>query len=654
MAIDFQRVFERVPGNFLLLLPDGDFTIVGASDAYLRATFTERDAVVGRALFDAFPDNPADPTADGVANLRASLQRVLERREADRMPTQKYDVRRPESLGGGFVERFWAPVNAPVLGEDGRVELIIHRVENVTDTRRAEEEQRVRAAAESEKLRRIYHAALSNTPDLVYVFDLQHRFIYANEALLKMWGRTAEESVGRTCLDLGYEPWHAAMHDREIEQVVATRAPIRGEVPFTGTEGRRIYDYIFVPVVGPGGDVVAVAGTTRDVTERKAAEQAIGEQAERLREADRAKDEFLATLSHELRNPLAPLRNSLYLLRLGPQAAANPAPIHEMMERQLNHLVRLVDDLLEMSRISRGTLELRRELVEVGAVIRNAVETSSPLIKEGGHDLQVTTPYGALWVDGDPVRLAQILSNLLNNAAKYIEAGGQIEIGAVREGDSVAIRVRDDGPGIEPEMLPRLFDMFTRGARATRSGQNGLGIGLALARRLAQMHGGTLSVKNGERGGAEFTLRLALVQAHEAPASAPATDGPGFDGLRVLVIDDNRDAGESLAMILESLGAAVSVAHDGPGGLAAFPGHEPDVVLLDIGMPGMDGYEVARALRQRHPGSSAVIVALTGWGQDEDRRRAREAGFDHHLVKPVDILELRALLATLKVEVAGD
>jgi len=501
---------------------------------------------------------------------------------------------------------------------------ITERVRQRRDQRHAAERERL--VAESEHQRRVYETALSNTPDLVYIFDRDHRFVYANAALLRMWGKTPEEAVGRTCIELGYEPWHAEMHNREIDQVVATRAPIRGEVPFTGTTGRRVYDYIFVPVMGPDGEVIAVAGTTRDVTERQHAEQSIRDQAERLRESDRAKDEFLATLAHELRNPLAPLRNSLSLLELAGPPDARTAPIHQMMERQVNHLVRLVDDLLEMSRVSRGTFALRKEPVDVATVVRNAVETSEPLIRASGHRLELALPEPPLWLEGDPVRLAQILANLLNNAAKYTDDGGQISVHARRDAGSAVIAVRDNGVGIAADALPRMFAMFTRGARASARSQGGLGIGLALARRLAEMHGGTVDAWSAGPGqGSEFTLRLPLADAPAQPADAPAEDAPTLTPQRILVVDDNRDAADSLGMILQFLGADVRIAEDGPQALAVFADYDPAVVLLDIGMPGMDGYEVARTLRTRYPDRSTAIVALTGWGLADDRRRAQDA-----------------------------
>jgi PAS domain S-box-containing protein len=523
---------------------------------------------------------------------------------------------------------------------------------NVTEERQVQAE-RERLALDSARQRRMYETALNSTPDLIYVFDLQHRIIYANEALLRMWGVTEAYAYGRKLPELGYEPWHVAMHDREIEQVVATRAPIRGEVPFSGTNGRRVYDYIFAPVLGPDGAVVAVAGTTRDVTERQAAEQAMREQAERLVESDRAKDEFLATLSHELRNPLAPLRNSFELLRRLPGVDGKVATVHSMMERQVNHLVRLVDDLLEMSRISRGTLSLRDERVPLETVVRNAIETSEPLVQAARHTLTTDLPAEPLWLQGDPVRLAQILANLLNNAARYTDDGGTIVVRARREGEQAVISVRDNGMGIASDVMPRMFQMFSRGHRETGRHQGGLGIGLALSRRLAQMHNGSLdAASDGPGRGSEFTVRLPLAAPALVGEAAPDMTENRLARTRVLVVDDNHDAGDSLGQVLDMLGAEVRVARDGAEGIEAFAAHLPSVVLLDIGMPGLNGYDVAREIRTRFPEHPATLVALTGWGQEDDRRRAREAGFDHHLVKPAEIEALQQLLSS--IENGGD
>lgn len=370
--------------------------------------------------------------------------------------------------------------------------------------------------------------------------------------------------------------------------------------------------------------------------------QATEPSREAIREADRLKDEFLATLAHELRNPLAPLRSGLQLLRLR-EGDATAARIHEMMERQVTHLVRLVDDLLEMSRISRGTLELRKECIEMAAIVRNAIETSDHLIKENRHELSVLLPNEAIWVDGDPIRVAQIIANLLSNAAKYTAPGGHIVVQVRRDANAV-VSVRDNGAGISPEMLLRVFEMFNRGDR--RGDKDGLGIGLTVARRLVELHGGTIAARSeGPGTGSEFTVRLPLAR-NQAPASA--SESPPRASLmqqRILIVDDNPDAADSLSLLLESLGADVRVARGGPEALQALHEYEPAAVLLDIGMPGMDGYEVARAIHARCSGRPRpAIVAITGWGQPEDRRRARDAGFDHHLIKPVDINVLQELL----------
>jgi signal transduction histidine kinase/CheY-like chemotaxis protein len=366
----------------------------------------------------------------------------------------------------------------------------------------------------------------------------------------------------------------------------------------------------------------------------------------KLQEADRHKDEFLATLAHELRNPLAPLRNALHLLRAS--GGGGPAAIHEIMERQLNHLVRLVDDLLEVSRISRGALDLRKEQVDVGEIARNAVETSRPLIESGRHQLELDLPREPLWLEGDPVRLAQILSNLLNNAAKYTDPGGRIALSARRADGGVTISVRDNGPGIAPRALPQIFEMFNRGDRQSARHQGGLGIGLALSRRLAEMHGGSIQVKSDGAGqGAEFIVTLPVAAVQAPAVSAGPRASASMPSRRILVVEDNQDAAESLSMVLQFLGADVRVARDGPEALEAYESYDPAVVLLDIGMPGMDGYEVARRIRSRHPERRTALVALTGWGQDKDRERAREAGFDRHLVKPVEIDALQVLLSSL-------
>jgi two-component system, sensor histidine kinase len=369
-----------------------------------------------------------------------------------------------------------------------------------------------------------------------------------------------------------------------------------------------------------------------------------------LRDADRRKNEFLAILAHELRNPLAPIRNSLHILRLSLPDDPAVTRIGEMLERQVKHIVRLVDDLLEMSRITRGKIELRRERVELAAVVRSAVETSQPLIDAAHHRLAISIPAQPLTVDGDPVRLAQVVANLLNNAAKYTEPGGQIWLTVRGEGTEAVVSVRDSGTGIAAENLREVFELFTQIDGPQMRTQGGLGIGLSLVKSLVEMHGGTVSVRSEGLGkGSEFLVRLPLAvePARSRVEAAPAKSAPGAPAHRVLVVDDNRDAAESLRMVLELLGVDVRVAFSGQDALKLLDSYRPTVVLLDIGMPEMDGHEVAREIRRRPEFRDATLIAITGWGQEEDHRRSHAAGFDYHLTKPADPNTLRTLLVSL-------
>ncbi len=387
--------------------------------------------------------------------------------------------------------------------------------------------------------------------------------------------------------------------------------------------------------------LAAVANILGDAIHRERAER-------ELQDADRRKDEFLAILAHELRNPLAPIRNSLHILRLTGQSDPAAERVGEMMERQVNHMVRLVDDLLEVSRITRGKIELRKEPIELAAVVRSAVETSKPLVDAAGHQLAVTIPSEPLFLLGDLVRLSQVIANLLNNAAKYTEPGGQIWLKVRREADCVSISVRDTGIGIPSDMLPRVFDLFAQIDRHVGHSQGGLGIGLTLVKSLVEMHGGAVKVQSDGPGrGSEFEVRLPLVAGPQPDASSVSQKGLALIPRRVLVVDDNRDAADSLSTLLKLLGADVFVAYDGPEALAILGQYKPEVVLLDIGMPGMDGHEVARRIRQQPEFQDVTLIALTGWGQQEDRHRSESAGFDFHLIKPADVNVLQSLLLSL-------
>ncbi|MFO0849025.1 MAG: response regulator [Gemmataceae bacterium] len=365
--------------------------------------------------------------------------------------------------------------------------------------------------------------------------------------------------------------------------------------------------------------------------------------------ADRQKNEFLSMLAHELRNPLAPIRNAVEVLRLRGVDQPDVRKAREMIDRQVTHMVRLVDDLLDVSRITRGKIQLRLDQVDLADVVGQAVEASRPLIDRAGHRLEVSLPDDPLVVTADPARLAQVLSNLLTNAAKYTDPGGSIRVTVGREGEEAAVRVRDTGVGIPPDMLSAVFDLFTQVDRTLDRSHGGLGVGLTLVRRLVELHGGTVLARSGGPGqGSEFEVRLPARPS--ARVSAPDPRHPGLgraDRLKVLLVDDNVDGAESLATLVELAGHEARVAHDGPAGLEAAVQMRPDVAILDIGLPGMDGYALARHLRSRSETCTAMLVAVTGYGRDEDRSLSREAGMDHHLVKPVQFDALLQVLATV-------
>ena len=391
-----------------------------------------------------------------------------------------------------------------------------------------------------------------------------------------------------------------------------------------------------------------IIGTVEDITERKAAEERVLEFASQLSEADRRKDEFLATLAHELRNPLAPIRNGLQIIR----RTDSPAALEKataMMDRQIKQMVRLVDDLLDISRISRDKLQLQKGRVTLSAVLAQAVETSQALIAASGHKLLVSAPAEPVVIDGDVTRLVQVFSNLISNAAKYSEGDSPIWLTSEASADEVLVRVKDFGVGIPADMLPRIFDMFVQVDRSLERSQGGLGIGLTLVKRLVELHGGSIEARSdGEDKGSEFLVRLPLVRSLPDELLPQSEQANSSQRLHVLIADDNEDAAESLAQLLEMMGSTVHRASDGLQAVAMAQDLRPEVIVLDIGMPRLNGFEACRRIRTQSWSKGVVIIALTGWGQDEDRRRSMDAGFDRHLVKPVDPLMLEKLLSDLR------
>jgi PAS domain S-box-containing protein len=476
------------------------------------------------------------------------------------------------------------------------------------------------------------------------------------------------------CALLGLRPGTTSLHEREFRRLV-----FRGDVHIVrlamdqvrarAEEGGGSFEAEF-RIVRPSdgavrwllargsvtaevdGRVKRTAGVSFDVTDRKEAEEA-------LQEADRRKNAFLATLAHELRNPLAPISNAAHFLQLRGPAEPDLRAARDVIARQTRQLSRLVDDLLDISRITQDRLELRKEHVTLEQVVHSAVETSRPLIDLEGHDLMLELPTEPIVLDADLTRLAQVISNLLNNAARYTERGGRISLVAKQDPSGVMIRVSDTGIGIPEDVLPRVFDMFVQGTSGRSRATGGLGIGLALARRLVELHGGTIAAHSAGPGmGSEFSIQLPVAAESGTAGAAHGKDGDATPqaALRVLVVDDNKDAADSLAALLRMMGNDVRVTHDGLEAVAAAAAYEPDVALLDVGLPSLNGYEVAQRIRARcaaadchAPQRRPVLIALTGFGQDSDRRDSFNAGFDHHLTKPADLDALMKLLSDLSV-----
>jgi PAS domain S-box-containing protein len=481
----------------------------------------------------------------------------------------------------------------------------------------------------------------------VWICDPAGRNTYASESFLRMIGLSQEQYSAT--------PWNAVLHPEDAAETIAAWRECVATGAHWDREFRvRATDGTWRPVLSRGqpvrneaGEITAWAGIHLDIGRLKKVER-------ELREADQRKDEFLAMLAHELRNPLAPLCTGLEVLRLSTDATVC-AQARTMMERQLKQMVRLIDDLLVVSRISRGKIELRRERVDLKRIVTDAVEASRPTLDSMRHELSVMLPREPLYVDADSARLAQVFGNLLNNAAKYTEPGGHIVVHVERETDGVAVKVIDDGVGIPPRMLDKVFDLFVQVDPSLERTHGGLGIGLTLVKRLVDMHGGSVEARSaGERRGSTFIVRLPVVEAEPARAADDAVSASPDAACRILVVDDNRDAATTLSMLLQLMGHEVQIAHNGSDALACAQSFRPHAILLDIGLPSLNGYDVCRHLRHQPWGREVMIVALTGWGQQADYKRSRQAGFDEHLVKPVAPEALREVVDKVRTVAAAE
>jgi PAS domain S-box-containing protein len=498
-------------------------------------------------------------------------------------------------------------------------------------------------------------AIVESSDDAIVSKTLEGRILSWNAGASRMFGYQAEDVIGKSITIIIPPELHA--EERQILTKIKRGERIHHYDTIRMTkDGRRIPISLTIsPVRSPSGEIVGVSKIARDISERQRAEEMLRRSQEDLREADRRKDEFLALLAHELRNPLAPIRYALAANKKTECTPAQRARAVEIIDRQVAQMSRLLDDLLDVSRIARGKLELKKKLTELSIAMSIAAETARPLFNARQQEFDLDLPTEPLRLYADPVRLAQVFTNLLVNAAKYTDGGGRISARALRDGDEVVVSVRDSGIGISAEMLPRLFTMFSQADTALGHAEGGLGLGLWLVRAFVGLHGGSIEARSDGPGrGSEFIVRLPVgAPAEERSPVEPALTGPQVDGAtKVLVVDDNRDAADTLSMLLELSGHHVQTAYGGRRALELAEAFRPHTVLLDIGLPDINGYELAQRIRATPWGGDIVLVAVTGWGQTEDRQRAMQAGFTQHLVKPIaaDSLEslLRALSATLR------
>ncbi len=625
----FQKIVSQAATGVVQMDPEGHITLV--NQKYCDMVGRSEAELLGTSVLDVTAAGSVPITVEAVQRLAGGEQGVVIDKEYLR--------------SDGTLMPATSSVNG-LRGPDGEFQGLVAIVVDTTEKRRAEEQLR----ASEERYRTLFESVDQGFCILEMIFDeanrpVDYRFLEMNRmfeahtGLVGATGKTAREMV----------PTLDSFWFETYGRVAQTGEPVRFESEAPAME--RWFDVYATRIGGPGSARVALLFS--DITKRKESEATLRKLASDLADSDRRKTEFLATLAHELRNPLAPIRSGLGVMRLKGDSPASVARVREMMERQVGNMVHLIDDLLDIARISGGKLELKKERADLRTVLSSAVETSLPLVESGRHELTVDLPQAPVPVEADVTRIAQVVSNLLNNAAKYTPAGGSIGLQLRvddREKEAV-VSVRDNGIGIPRDQLSSVFEMFSQVGQHTERSQGGLGIGLSLVRRLVNMHGGEVSAESaGLNAGSVFTVRLPLASGVQAGIGGASASGPGTaggEGARVLVVDDNVDAAVTLSMILDACGYTSQVAHDGARAVELADSFRPQVAFLDIGMPGMDGYETARAMRQVAGLEQVVLVALTGWGADSDRQKSSEAGFNHHLTKPVQLDVVQDLLARL-------
>jgi PAS domain S-box-containing protein len=631
---EFRAMFENVTVG-MAQVAVAQLRFLSVNDCYCRITGYSRDELLGMTPLDL--DHPEDREPDRLAFAR------LEKGETLVYRTEKRYIRKDGRI-------IWVQVTASLVREGGPVRSI-GIIEDITDRKLAHEALRRSEA----QLRRLFE---SDIVGIAYS-DRYGSFSDGNDEFLRIVG------YGRDDLLAGRVRWidmtpaqYLPLDERGIAEAEERGACTPYEKEYVRKDGSPVPILIgYALLEGSRDHFIAMI---QDLTRPKQLEAELRRQAEALREANLRKDEFLAMLGHELRNPLAPIRNALEILRVeesqaraalsGERSSEAAVQARAMMERQVEHLIRLVDDLLDVSRLVENKITLQRTVIDLAAVLERAIETAGPVIEARGHHLNVSLPPTPVFLEADLVRLSQVVSNLLLNSAKYTEPGGSIEVTAERGLGEVVVRVKDSGVGMAADLLPRVFDLFVQAERSLARSQGGLGIGLTLVRKLVELHNGKVSAFSAGPGkGSEFVVRLpALPEGWQHHRPTPPTPRPRPRSVprRILVVDDHPDVAESAALLLRLWGHEVHTVADGPAALQAVLSFRPEVVLLDIGLPGMDGYEVARRLRQHPDTRTVLLAALTGYGQEEDRRKSKEAGFDCHLTKPINPDTLQAFLAS--------
>ncbi|QGZ38512.1 signal transduction histidine kinase [Pseudoduganella flava] len=655
----FQAAFHASPIGQYLLAPTDGLEILAANDAFLRSVGRQREDVTGRPLFDVFPNNPDDPQATGVQDLADSIRRAIDTGATQKMATQRYPIEMQRDGRCWFENMYWSATNTPIHAADGTLLCISHTTIDVTaqalaeQALRASRQEAVRNAQTAQAQRANLEAVLQVAPVGILVVDRDGKVVQRNPAHVELLGRALPRR--QECVDFGgWTGWFAdgAHAGRQLD---AADWPLQRALAghtvehcllrvqsFDSTDIRTML-VSSAPIHDRAGAMTGAVAVATDMEARVRAEQA-------LQEADRRKDEFLAMLAHELRNPLAPIGTAAALLLRSHGDDEQVRRTSNVITRQVKHMSALVDELLDVARVTRGLIELDKTTLDVKRIVAEALEQARPAIEARGHSVQVRQPPRPAFVLGDHKRLVQVLANLLHNAAKFTPEGGLIQVELAIDPHHVRLVVSDSGYGMTPQLIGRAFELFAQGDRTLDRAQGGLGIGLALVKSLVALHGGSVNADSAGPGhGSRFTICLPKVEVQAQPAHHPLRDGHDVlaagTPLTILAVDDNEDALAMLHLLLSAQGHHVVTTPDPREALRRADVAAPDACVLDIGLPDLDGYALARALRANPRTRHALLIALSGYGQDTDREKASAAGFDAYFVKPVDAEALSAALA---------